>query len=29
MAERVPWMGMNYALPLRLPPLAAVYFKRQ
>jgi 1,4-alpha-glucan branching enzyme len=29
MAEPVPWMGMNYSLPLRLPPLAALYFKRQ
>ena len=28
MAEPVPWMGMNYSLPLRLPPLAALYFKR-
>jgi 1,4-alpha-glucan branching enzyme len=29
MAEPVPWMGMNYSLPLRLPPLATLYFKRQ
>ena len=29
MAEPVPWMGMEYSLPLRLPPLAALYFKRQ
>ena len=29
MAEPVPWMGLEYSLPLRLPPLAAVYFKRQ
>ncbi len=29
MAEPVRWMGMEYSLPLRLPPLAAVYFKRQ
>jgi len=29
MAEPVPWMGMDYSLPLRLPPLAALYFKRQ
>ena len=28
MAEPVPWMGMNYSLPLRLPPLATLYFKR-
>jgi 1,4-alpha-glucan branching enzyme len=28
-AEPVPWMGMEYSLPLRLPPLAALYFKRQ
>jgi 1,4-alpha-glucan branching enzyme len=28
MAEPVPWMGMNYSLPLRLPPLAALFFKR-
>jgi 1,4-alpha-glucan branching enzyme len=29
MAEPVRWMGMDYSLPLRLPPLAALYFKRQ
>jgi 1,4-alpha-glucan branching enzyme len=29
MAEPVPWMGLDYSLPLRLPPLAALYFKRQ
>jgi 1,4-alpha-glucan branching enzyme len=29
MAEPVPWMGLEYSLPLRLPPLAALYFKRQ
>jgi 1,4-alpha-glucan branching enzyme len=29
MAEPVPWMGMEHSLPLRLPPLAALYFKRQ
>jgi 1,4-alpha-glucan branching enzyme len=29
MAEPAPWMGMNYSLPLRLPPLAALFFKRQ
>jgi 1,4-alpha-glucan branching enzyme len=29
MAEPVPWMGMNYSLPLRLPPLGVLYFKRQ
>jgi len=29
MAEPTPWMGMDYSLPLRLPPLAALYFKRQ
>ena len=28
-AEPTPWMGMDYSLPLRLPPLAALYFKRQ
>jgi len=28
MAEPVPWMGMSYSLPLRLPPLAVLYFKR-
>jgi len=28
-AEPVPWMGMPYSLPLRVPPLAALYFKRQ
>jgi 1,4-alpha-glucan branching enzyme len=29
MAEPTPWMGLDYSLPLRLPPLAALYFKRQ
>jgi 1,4-alpha-glucan branching enzyme len=29
MAEPVPWMGFDYSLPLRLPALAALYFKRQ
>jgi 1,4-alpha-glucan branching enzyme len=29
MAEPTPWMGLEYSLPLRLPPLAALYFKRQ
>jgi 1,4-alpha-glucan branching enzyme len=28
-AEAVPWMGQPYSLPLRLPALAALYFKRQ
>jgi hypothetical protein len=28
MAEPVPWMSMEYSLPLRLPPLGALYFKR-
>ena len=29
MAEPVPWMGQPYSLPLRLPALGAIYFKRQ
>ena len=28
-AEPVPWLGRPYSLSLRLPPLAAVYFKRR
>jgi 1,4-alpha-glucan branching enzyme len=28
-AEAVPWMGRPYSVPLRLPPLAAVFLKRQ
>jgi hypothetical protein len=27
-AEAVPWMGRPYSLSLRLPPLAALYFKK-
>jgi 1,4-alpha-glucan branching enzyme len=28
MAEPVPWMGMPHSVLLRVPPLAALYFKR-
>lgn len=28
-AEAIPWMGQPYSLALRLPPLGAIYFKRQ
>jgi 1,4-alpha-glucan branching enzyme len=28
-AEEIPWVGRPFSLSLTLPPLAAVYFKRQ
>ena len=28
-AEPVPWMGLDFSLRLRLPPLGALYFKRE
>ena len=29
MAEEIPWHGHRYSLPLRLPPLAAVFLQPQ
>ena len=28
-AERFPWMGKPYSIPLRIPPLGVLFFKRQ